>query len=451
SEGKVYGIDGATSDIVWTFNATGTSVWALAQIDDCTGDGIKDVIIGDYNAYGDVYGLDATTGEELFNSDINAQLILRFENIGDVNGDDHPDILPAHTDDKALIIDGYTGETIWSTSIADKSWCVANAQDISGDGVNDVFIGTTYQNNYCYFINGANGSIIESVSLKGPVDALTSTQDIIGDNSMELVAGIRDGTVLCISGGEVTLQPQPPTADFTVEPMNPDANQLVYFNSTSTDSDGYIVNWTWEMGDGTQLYDEQVTHSYPMNGTYQVNLTVMDDNLTTDTISKTISVGDLENIDVNQSVFDRGFPIRHAVDGDWAGAQNFTPTMSAITKAEIYLRKFGTPTFDLTVELRENDPEGTLLDSVTVPVGDVPTAWTWFEVDFADVTVSSGTDYFIVCPPAPSGVETSFGYEWGYAFGDQYPDGSFWFTRDGGNLWRDLPTMYEFVFKTFGY
>jgi len=47
-------------------------------------------------------------------------------------------------------------------------------------------------------------------------------------------------------------------------------------------------------------------------------------------------------------------------------------------------------------------------------------------------------------------VTSSFGYEWGYAFGDQYPDGAFWFTRDGGVLWRDLPTTYEFAFKTYG-
>ena len=451
SEGKVYGIDGDSSEILWTFNATGTSVWAIAQIDDCTGDGIRDVIIGDYNAYGDVYGLDVTTGEEVFNSDINAQLILRFEDIGDVTGDGHPDILPAHTDDTARIIDGYTGETVWSTSIADKSWCVANGGDITGDGINDVFVGTTYQSNYAYFINGENGSIIESLSLKGPVDALTSTQDIIGDGSMELVAGIRDGTVLCISGGEVIMQPQPPTADFTFEPSNPLPNQLVYFNSTSTDVDGYIVNWTWELGDGSILYGEQVTHAFANNGSYQVNLTVMDNNLTMDMISKTVGIGQLENLDINQSIFDRGFPIRHAVDGDWAGAQNFTPMVNTITRVDLYIRVFGTPDFDLTVELRENDPEGTLLDSITIPAGDVPTSWTWFEIDFDDVSVNSNTDYFIVCPPAPSGVTTSFGYEWGYAFGNQYDDGSFWFTRDGGNLWRDLPTMYEFVFKTYGY
>ena len=65
--------------------------------------------------------------------------------------------------------------------------------------------------------------------------------------------------------------------------------------------------------------------------------------------------------------------------------------------------------------------------------------------------VGIGSDVFIVCPEAPSGVTTSFGYEWGYAFGNQYDGGAFWFTRDGGGLWRDLPTMYEFTFRTYGF
>jgi len=38
-----------------------------------------------------------------------------------------------------------------------------------------------------------------------------------------------------------------------------------------------------------------------------------------------------------------------------------------------------------------------------------------------------------------------------YEFGDQYDGGAFWFTRDNGGLWRDLPTMNEFVFRTYGF
>lgn len=161
-------------------------------------------------------------------------------------------------------------------------------------------------------------------------------------------------------------------------------------------------------------------------------------------------VGEPESININQSVFDRGFPVRHAADGDWGAAQSFSPTNNVLTRVEIYLRKFGSPEFDLTVELRTGSPEGSLLETVTFTPAEVQSSWQWFSIEFDYITMDPGIDYFIVLPPAPSGVTTSFGYEWGYAFGDQYPGGSFWFTRDGGELWRALPSSYEFVFKTFG-
>jgi parallel beta-helix repeat protein/VCBS repeat-containing protein len=159
-----------------------------------------------------------------------------------------------------------------------------------------------------------------------------------------------------------------------------------------------------------------------------------------------IDIGDM----INQSIFNRGFPIRHTLDGDWAAAQSFIPTMSIITHAEIYIRKFGTPEFNLTVELRTDHPQGPILDTIVFSIEEIASSWQWLNLNFKDVSVIPGTDYFLVCPPTPSGVSTSFGYEWGYAFGNQYDDGSFWFTRDGGGLWRDLPSMYDFVFSIYG-
>ena len=84
-------------------------------------------------------------------------------------------------------------------------------------------------------------------------------------------------------------------------------------------------------------------------------------------------------------------------------------------------------------------------------LAEVQSLWGWFSIDFNDTLVNETDDLFIVIPPAPMGTTSSFGYEWGYAFGNQYDNGSFWFTRDSGNLWRDLPTMYEFTFKTYEY
>jgi len=350
--------------------------------------------------------------------------------------------------------------------------------------------------------------------------------------------------------GTLEIINNPPIANFTFLPLSPTTFDLINFTDLSTDIEGNIAYWSWDLDDGNISYVQNPTHQYANPGNYTVCLTVTDADNATDEICKqvivipgnlppnkpdtptgqidcsvgityeyessttdpennqlyylfnwndgnnsgwlgpyssgetalsshswstpgiyeikvkakdshgaesewsdplVITVTYLEVLDVNQSVQDRGFPIRHAIDGDWAGAQNFLPTTQIITKAEIYLRKFGTPEFNLTVNLRTDGPQGPIIDTIVFTPEEIASTWQWLELDFNDTTVLPETEYFIVCPPAPSGVTTSFGYEWGYAFGNQYDYGSFWFTRNGGGLWRDLPTMYEFVFRTYGY
>ena len=186
------------------------------------------------------------------------------------------------------------------------------------------------------------------------------------------------------------------------------------------------------------------------NGTYHGEITI-DSNGGNGVFDVYFYIGPaIEVADITQEISDRGFPIRHALDGDWAAAQNYIPTINMITRVEISMRKFGTPEFNLTVELREDHPQGTLIDTLTLTPEEVPSSWEWLSLDFVDIAVIDGIEYFIVIPPAPSGVSTSFGYEWGYAFGNLYDNGAFWFTRDGGSLWRDLPDSYEFAFRTYG-
>jgi PKD repeat protein len=243
-----------------------------------------------------------------------------------------------------------------------------------------------------------------------------------------------------------------PTADFTYFPIEPSILDTVDFTDTSFDPDGTIVAWEWDFDDGDTSTIQNPSHQFTTSGQYSVSLKVWDDDDATDTIIIPIDITPpVEVEDVNQSLFDRGFPIRHTWDGDWGSAQSFDTDVTTLTSAQIYLRKFGTPEFNLTVEIREDHPEGTLIESMEFAIDDIPSTWTWLTVDFENFTVNPTTTYFIVLPPAPSSVSTSFGYEWGYTFGDVYSDGAFWFTRDGGDLWRDLPTRYDFTFITMGY
>jgi hypothetical protein len=199
TEGRVYGMDGSDGHIFWTYIATGSSVWALSKTDDINSDGIKDAAAGDFG--GHVVMLDATDGSILANSSIGPYIILRFETLNDVNSDGHPDILIGDAGTNAVVDDGITGNTIWSHPVADKPWNVDRIADISGDGINDVIVGTLFNNNYVYFLNGTDGAELKSIALGEAVDAISSIPDITGDGSMEVVAGGREGHVYCYSGG----------------------------------------------------------------------------------------------------------------------------------------------------------------------------------------------------------------------------------------------------------
>ena len=199
TQGKVIGINGDNGNIEWTFLTGGSSVWALMQLNDITGKGVKDVAAGDFG--GNYYFINPETGSQIHNGSISTVIILRFVKLDDVNNDGHPDILVAHSGTNGIVLSGFDGSNIWFQSLADKSWNVARIGDITGDDINDVIIGTLFSNNYCYFRNGVDGEELESINYSTPVDAINSIPDIVGDGSMEMVAGGRNGKVYCYSGG----------------------------------------------------------------------------------------------------------------------------------------------------------------------------------------------------------------------------------------------------------
>lgn len=198
--GFVYGIDGANGSIQWTFEAGGSSVWALGQLNDLNGKGVQDIIAGDFG--GNFYFLDAENGDELYAGSLGfSNIILRFAELDDVNGDGHPDFVPAYSGTNATVLNGLDGSNIWFQALADKAWNVARIGDVSGDGINDIIAGTLFSNNFCYFLDGVDGEVLHSIPYNEPIDALNSIPDIVGDKSMEMVAGGRYGKIYCYSGG----------------------------------------------------------------------------------------------------------------------------------------------------------------------------------------------------------------------------------------------------------
>lgn len=83
---------------------------------------------------------------------------------------------------------------------------------------------------------------------------------------------------------------QPPTASFTYSPSSPSVNEEVQFADQSTDSDGTILSWSWDFGDGGASTLQNPTHRYSSADTYTVTLTVTDNGGLTDTKTANIRV-----------------------------------------------------------------------------------------------------------------------------------------------------------------
>ena len=71
---------------------------------------------------------------------------------------------------------------------------------------------------------------------------------------------------------------------------------ITFDGSGSFDSDGIIVSYEWDFGDGNDTTEINPAHTYTQNGTYTVTLTVTDNDGTTDTNTTTATISDTEPI-----------------------------------------------------------------------------------------------------------------------------------------------------------
>jgi len=83
----------------------------------------------------------------------------------------------------------------------------------------------------------------------------------------------------------------PPVASFTCTPSCGKSPLTISFNaSASSDSDGSIVSYVWNFGDGGNGSGITATHTYNSIGTYIVQLTVTDDSGTSGYASQDVYV-----------------------------------------------------------------------------------------------------------------------------------------------------------------
>lgn len=107
----------------------------------------------------------------------------------------------------------------------------------------------------------------------------------------------REAVYLMISNGDTPGPPPPPVvniapkARFTLSPLSGLYPLNVSFDaSASSDSDGQIVSYKWNFGDGDKGSGVQVQHLYQQKNFYQITLTVTDDDGATGTAAAEVEV-----------------------------------------------------------------------------------------------------------------------------------------------------------------
>ncbi len=263
-----------------------------------------------------IYCINATTGEEIWRKELNEDIFSTpsiYENklyIGVSNG--------------LLCISIEDGSTLWFRTLGE----IRSSPAVYNE---NIYIGVRSNNQNIYCINATNGKIIWSTTIGGSI----WSSPAIGDG--KLYIGSWDGYLYCIdtsdgktiwkypTGNSITSSPaiaegkvfigsydkyiycigeinSPPISNFTYEPTNPSTADIIFFNDTSYDMDGYIVSWYWDFGDGNISTDRNTTHIYADNGVYNVTLTVTDNDNASATRNITLIINNQPPIAVNDTI-----------------------------------------------------------------------------------------------------------------------------------------------------
>lgn len=168
-------------DTLWTYNSrrdpnhAGMVYYdrALDAIEDITGDGIEDVLIGTAGGSRSVYALSGQTGEELWEFDTrwwgDGGWVNDVEGFVDINGDQVADVLAAGGSDggsggprRVFALDGEAGDLLWEGPAYTSFYALTTVADVNNDNIRDVVGGTT---SWVVGINGATGERLWQTSI----------------------------------------------------------------------------------------------------------------------------------------------------------------------------------------------------------------------------------------------------------------------------------------------
>ncbi|MGB5474072.1 MAG: PKD domain-containing protein [Gammaproteobacteria bacterium] len=167
------------------------------------------------------------------------------------------------------------------TADANGPYTGTTGQPVTFDGTGSSDSDGTIASYAWTFGDGGNGTGVSPTHTYTSAGTFTVTLTVT-DN-----AGATDSAT---STATIAAAPQAPVADAN-GPYNGTAGQPVTFDgSGSSDADGTIVSFAWTFGDGTTGTGVSPTNTYAAAGTFNVTLTVTDNDGLTDTATSTATI-----------------------------------------------------------------------------------------------------------------------------------------------------------------
>lgn len=178
---------------------------------------------------------------------------------------------------QSVTVDGATGsKTYFDIEVPEgKPQLTINLTVPNGDP--DIYVGLDYAPN-------SNENICSSLSVSDEVCVIENPEQ--GRYTVNVFGYAEyDGAELTATYDDSSVN-LPPVASFDQSV----SGKTVTLHNTSSDSDGSIVSYQWNLGDGSAQTGEMVTHTYAAAGDYAVTLTVTDDAGSAASTTQTVTI-----------------------------------------------------------------------------------------------------------------------------------------------------------------
>jgi outer membrane protein assembly factor BamB len=210
NNGGPYAVNGFTNTgaLAWSYSIPGTlsTLWSIKEIPDINNDNVTDLVFM-YGFSGGVVAITGDAGAQIWTASLGNSNNGKIVRLDDKDKNGFID-LSLSGPQSVYRLDSKLGSILWSAPLG-SSYIrgIDDIGDVNGDTLHDIAV-MTQQPGRLVVLNGNNGAVLfdylfgTNIAQRG--DRVIAINSIDTNLSKEIVAGCRDGRIICFSGGSNT-------------------------------------------------------------------------------------------------------------------------------------------------------------------------------------------------------------------------------------------------------